>query len=157
MTLEFLPFAAAQHLEAVRALFRSNVPAYFAAPEEPDLLAYLRSGQPYFVAREASAARPVAAGGYALNRDRVVLTWGLVHAAHHRQGIGRRFTEFRLAKAAAHYPGLPIEIETSQHTAPFYEQLGFRLLRIHLNYWAPELHLYHMQLRAAPEQIISRA
>ncbi|UYZ63576.1 GNAT family N-acetyltransferase [Hymenobacter weizhouensis] len=136
--LHFLPYDPARHETAVRGLFRSNVPRYFVTAEEPDLLDYLASGHPYFVA--VTEGEAVAAGGYALNGSHVALTWGMVHAGRHGQGIGRAFTEFRLLEAARQYPHLPIDIGTSQLTAAFYEKLGFRLLEPpQPNYWAPGL------------------
>lgn len=145
--LRFLPYAPAHHEAAVRRLFHSNVPRYFVPQEEADLLDYLGSGHPYFVAFDGEEA--VAAGGYALNGPHAALTWGMVHAARHGQGIGRAFTEFRLREAVRTYPHLPIEIETSQHTAAFYEKLGFRLVAPpQVDFWAPGLDLHRMRLEA---------
>lgn len=152
-----LPYDAAAHEAAVLALFHSNVPRYFTAPEEADLLRYLRTGLPYFVAvetpDEASAEETegtaVAAGGYALDDDQLDLTWDLVDASRHGQGLGRLLTEFRLQEATRLFPHLPIVVETSQLTAGFYRKLGFRLLETQPDYWASGLDLHRMQYESA--------
>jgi ribosomal-protein-alanine N-acetyltransferase len=151
--LHLLPYRAATHEPAVLALFHSNVPRYFTAPEEADLLRYLRTGLPYFVAVETPDEAPeedpagtvVAAGGYALDDDQVDLTWDLVHANRHGQGLGRLLTEFRLREAGRLFPHLPVQVETSQLTAGFYRKLGFQLVETQPDYWASGLDLQRMQ------------
>ena len=159
--LHLLPYHAATHEAAILALFHSNVPRYFTAPEEADLLRYLRTGLPYFVAvetpdeasEEETEGTAVAAGGYALDDDQVDLTWDLVHASRHGQGLGRLLTEFRLQEAARLFPHLPVQVETSQLTAGFYRKLGFRLLETQSDYWGPGLDLCRLQHEPLPAAV----
>lgn len=50
-----------------------------------------------------------------------------------------------------------VALDTSQHTRPFYERLGFRTVRVTPDAYAPGLHRYDMRLRKpAPEPDASR-
>jgi hypothetical protein len=116
-------------LEDVVAVFRSNIPKYFSPAEEPELRAYLNDlGGPYFVAEIEGTV--MGAGGFALNGDQrsVSLCWGMIRSDHLGKGLGRELTKFRIHAAREQYPGLPLVISTSQHTAGFYEKFGFSLL-----------------------------
>ncbi|UOQ99655.1 GNAT family N-acetyltransferase [Hymenobacter sp. 5317J-9] len=138
---------------AVMALFRSNIAPYFLDSEASDLCNFLRQ-EPgaYFVAEwragTALAGQLAAAGGYALNNPHAVLTWGMVDRSLHGQGVGRAFTQFRIAACRQAFPGRAIEINTSQHTAEFYEKLGFRTLAVEVGGWGPGLDNVHMLLPA---------
>jgi predicted GNAT family N-acyltransferase len=53
------------------------------------------------------------------------LAWGMVHADFQDRGIGKKFTTYRIDLLKTAYSGSKYEIETSQHTAAFYGELGF--------------------------------
>ncbi len=148
---QFLPFESTVHRAGVIDLFWSNVPDYFIAAEVADFLTYLSSGHPYFVVQEEESLIPVAAGGYARHGAHIVLTWGMVRRDLHRLGIGRAFTEFRLTEANRDFPGLAVRIDTSQHSAGFYEKLGFTTIETQANHWAPGLDLFRLERRAKVE------
>lgn len=138
---------------AVLQLFRGNLAPYFTPEEEPDFCRFLReeigaAGLPYFVAELPEWPGLVAAGGYALNPEHAVLTWGMVERRLHGRGVGRAFTEFRLQQCRRAYPTHAIEINTSQHTEGFYAKLGFRTLAVEPDKFAPGLHEVHMLLDA---------
>lgn len=150
--LRIRPYTAADEA-AVLQLFRSNLVPYFVPEEEADLQAFLREevvadGLPYFVAELPDWPGLVAAGGYALNPEHAVLTWGMVERRLHGRGIGRAFTEFRVRECRRAYPDRAIEINTSQHTEAFYAKLGFRTLSIEPDKFAPGLHEVLMLLDA---------
>jgi len=148
----FRPYRATDEA-SVMALFRSNLTPYFLESEAADLRSFLRQEPgPYFVAEwgagTARAGQLAAAGGYALNAHYAVLTWGMVDRYLHGQGVGRAFTRFRIAECQRAFPGRAVELNTSQHTAGFYEKLGFRTLAIETDGWGLGLHNVHMLLPA---------
>ncbi|MCQ9641500.1 GNAT family N-acetyltransferase [Chryseobacterium sp. WG14] len=55
------------------------------------------------------------------------LSWGMVHADYHGQGIGKLLTQFRLDLLKNMYPDKSLRIETSQHTAEFYKKMVLAL------------------------------
>lgn len=116
-------------LEGVVAVFRSNIPKYFAATEESGLRDFLNnlSGS-YFVLEVDGTV--VGAGGFAPNSDErsVSLCWGMIRSDHLGRGLGSEITRFRINAAREKYGGIPLVISTSQHTAGFYEKFGFSLL-----------------------------
>ena len=145
----FRPYRPADE-GATLQLFRSNIDPYFLPAEAAELRDFLTQTPSYFVAEgvpgSAVAGQLLAAGGYALNEQYAVLTWGMVARSWHGRGLGRTFTQFRLAACQQAYPGVSIELNTSQHTAGFYEKLGFRILGVQPDGWGPGLHNVHMLL-----------
>jgi GNAT superfamily N-acetyltransferase len=115
-------------LDAVVAIFRSNIPKYFGPGEEPGLREFLVDPrrEDYFVCELDGDI--IGAGGIALNEDETVsLCWGMIRSDHLGQGLGKQLTEFRINAAREKHPMLPLVISTSQHTQGFYERFGFRL------------------------------
>jgi len=136
-------------LEDVVAVFRSNVPKYFSPAEETDLRGYLSDlGGPYFVAE--SDGMVVGAGGFALNGDHrsVSLCWGMIRSDYLGMGLGRELTRFRIDAARERFSGLPLVISTSQHTAGFYEKLGFVLLDQVADGFGPGIDMCKMRLES---------
>jgi predicted GNAT family N-acyltransferase len=116
-------------LDAVVAIFRSNIPKYFTPPEEAGLLEFLDTEwvEDYYVVDLDGEV--VGAGGIALNEldpPAVSLCWGMVRQDHLGTGLGKLLTEFRIELAGSKHPGLPLTIGTSQHTEGFYQKFGFR-------------------------------
>ena len=117
-------------LDAVVAIFRSNIPKYFDHKEEPGLHEFLQSDHVnnYYVIEIEGEV--VGAGGIAFNdleSPTVSLCWGMVREDFLGKGVGKELTRFRIDLARGKYPGLPLTIGTSQHTRGFYEKFGFRL------------------------------
>ena len=138
-----------EDMEDVVAVFRSNVPKYFAPEEESGLRDFLNklTGQYFVVEAEASV---IGAGGFALNRDErsVSLCWGMIRSDLLGQGLGSELTRFRITAAREAYRGLSLVISTSQHTSGFYEKLGFSLLDRIANGFAPGIDMCKMRLEA---------
>lgn len=116
-------------IDAVIAIFRSNIPKYFTPDEETGLRNFLNDerGEDYYVFE--IDGKIVGAGGIAYNdlaNPTVSLCWGMVNNGHIGTGLGKQMTQFRVDLAAEKYPGLPLTISTSQHTEGFYNRFGFR-------------------------------
>lgn len=155
------PYAAADR-KACLALFESNTPPYFAPEELPAFVRWLdaqdggqllyaeNQAKPYFVAEINGKVR--ACGGLCVHRHttQLILAWGMVAADLHRRGIGRALLLHRLQFAAHHYPDHTALLDTSQHSFPFFEKLGFEVIKITPNGYAPGLHRYDMQRTAQP-------
>jgi predicted GNAT family N-acyltransferase len=136
-------------LDAVVAIFRSNIPKYFGPGEEPGLRTFLTDDRSahYFVGEINGDV--VAAGGIALNDDQTVsLCWGMVRSDHLGTGLGRKLTEFRIAKACEIFGSLPLVISTSQHTQGFYEKFGFRLIEHTPDGFGPGIDTCRMRLES---------
>jgi predicted GNAT family N-acyltransferase len=115
-------------LEALVAIFRSNIPKYFTPDEEPGLYSFINDRlDDYYVVEIGGEV--VGAGGIALNADidpqTVSLCWGMVREDHLGTGLGKALTEFRIKLAQEKYPGIALTIGTSQHTEGFYQKFGF--------------------------------
>ena len=132
-------------LDAVVAIFRSNIPKYFGPIEEPGLRNFLATRtEDYFVGEVNGEI--VAAGGIALNEDQTVsLCWGMVRQDHLGTGLGRELTEFRIQMSLEKHGELPLVISTSQHTQSFYEKFGFRLTEHEPNGFGPGIDICKMR------------
>ena len=129
-------------------IFRSNIPKYFTPEEEPGLHEFLgeHSGNYYVVELRGEI---VGAGGIAWNdleSPTVSLCWGMVHREHLGTGLGKKLTEFRIARALETYGKVPLTIGTSQHTQGFYEKLGFRLTEYEKDGYGPGIDTCKMRL-----------
>ncbi len=151
----FRPYAAADRVECLR-LFRSNVPRYFTVPEEGDFARWLDQMDGLLPTPPGDVVEYgvigggdglLACGGWGIRagEQHATLIWGMVDAACHGRGIGRALTEHRLTAFDAAFPGCPIRIDTSHHTAPFYARFGFDPLRITPDGYAPGLHRWDME------------
>ncbi|MBX3281459.1 MAG: GNAT family N-acetyltransferase [Acidobacteria bacterium] len=119
-------------LDAVIAVFRSNIPKYFAESEEQGLRDFLKTDwvDDYYVVELDGEV--VGAGGIAYNDlvpPTVSLCWGMIRSDHLGTGLGKALTEFRIQLACQKYPGLPLTIGTSQHTEGFYKKFGFSTVK----------------------------
>jgi GNAT superfamily N-acetyltransferase len=114
---------------ACLAIFDSNRPKYFTAPERDLFVAYLRRlDQPFFVALVAGQVR--GCGGFRVDDYGVsYLEWGMVHSNWHRQGLGASLLQWRLEQIRQIAHAWCVLIDTSQHTAPFFARFGFEALR----------------------------
>lgn len=75
------------------------------------------------------------------------MAWGMVHAAHHREGIGSLLLKYRINLVEQQWPQLDITLGTSQHTCPYYEKMGFHLLQVFENGYGQGLHQHEMSLK----------
>lgn len=137
-------------------LFHGNCPKFFDSSEFAGFESWLNGqdkGQPahpnsagdhYYVLTIED--RVIACGGFYLIKDQSTanMAWGMVHYDFHRQGIGRRLTEHRINQVLQLYPNHSIILDTSQHTFPFYERLGFSVTKITKDAYALGLDRYDM-------------
>lgn len=127
MSLVFRPYAP-QDRDAVLAVFRSNVPRYFAAAEERDVEAVLAGALgPHWVGLEDG--RVVAYGGFEIGDvySRVTLVLGMVAADRHGRGLGRRLLVHRAREALRMAPPETVHlvVDTTPEVAGFYRRMGF--------------------------------
>jgi [ribosomal protein S18]-alanine N-acetyltransferase len=130
----------------ILGLLRLNTPAYFAPEEEQDLVYYLANESEWYYVAELDG-KPVGCGGINYTEDGKTgrISWDIVHPDHQGKGIGRRLTEFRIAKMLENEQVERLSVRTSQLVFPFYEKLGFELNEIVKDYWAPGFDLYHLE------------
>jgi predicted N-acetyltransferase YhbS len=135
---------------ACLALFDSNRPKYFTAPERDLFTTFLRRmDQPFFVAEIAGQVR--ACGGFTIDDFGVsYLDWGMVHGDSHRQGIGANLLQYRLDQIRKIPHAWCVLIDTSQHTAPFFARFGFQAFRTIPNGYQPGLDKIFMRLLWSP-------
>jgi len=133
------------------AVFDGNTPDFFAPSERAEYETFLRTlDEPYFVL-EADSGEVVACGGVYVVGDRAGLSWGMVARPYHRRGVGRRLLEERLEYLRAHHPEVTsVHVNTSQHTAGFFERFGFVTQKITKDAFAPGLHEHVMTLVLEP-------
>jgi len=133
--------------QACIALFDSNVPRYFSAGEKQGFIDWLDlpDRDAYYVVELDQ--RIVACGGifHEAGKNNAGLAWGMVDGSMHKQGIGSRFTRFRLDLLQEKFPGYIHCIETSQHTEAFYQRMGFVTKHITPDGFAPGIDKYDME------------
>lgn len=124
--MELRPFTPADRA-ACLAVFDSNLPAYFDAAERPPFEAFLDAAKrPYFVMEHDGAI--VGCGGYAIEAEAGLasLTWGMIRADLHRNGLGRFLLMYRLREISKAGNIARVRLSTTPHAAGFYEKQGFR-------------------------------
>jgi GNAT superfamily N-acetyltransferase len=148
---------------ACLAIFESNLPQYFDPSERADLETWLNgqdqgvlaykntSAERYYVLESDNAI--VACGGYYLAKtaSRANLCWGMVDGASHLKGFGRQLLEFRLQEIESKFPDYSISMDTSQHTIPFFEKMGFVVVKITPNGYGAGLDRYDLVKTAVPD------
>lgn len=129
------------------AIFKSNQPKYFADHELPLFDRWLDNvyAEEYFVVEQNS--KIIACGGIFLDDryNRSGLSWGMVHFDYHGEGVGRKFTQFRIDKMMERFPDVGGMVETSQHTFKFYEKMGFKVVKITPDGFGAGLDKYYME------------
>lgn len=137
----FIRLYSPSDVEQCLSIFGTNCPAYFTPDERSKFMAWLGRHDrfPFYVLENHEEI--LACGGIYLD-DRYKaagLSWGMVMANHHRQGYGSRLTRFRMQELERVYPEVPHFLETSQHTAPFYEKMGFSITEVEPDGFGPGL------------------
>jgi GNAT superfamily N-acetyltransferase len=130
------------------AVFDSNVPLYFSAEERSGFAAFLADLPCRYLVAELDGAI-VGCGGFYVEREGRLggLAWGMVARARHGRGIGARLLQTRL-DCLSREPSIDgVRINTSQHTAAFFERFGFHTEDISTDHFAPGLHRHRMLLR----------
>lgn len=129
-------------------IFKSNMPKFFD-PQELQLFEHFLihdSEEYYYVVFEDQEL--LACGGIFLEdkTDQAGLSWGMVHSKYHGRGIGKYFTEYRLQLLKKMNPEQTYYIETSQHTAGFYEKIGFTTEHVFADGFGKGIDKYLMEM-----------
>lgn len=136
--------------DACLALFRGNVPDFFAASEEAQFAGFLdRQAAKCAYQVIVRDGHIVACGGHVTESDGITASfcWGMVERGRHRTGLGRLLTEARL-RAARATPGVrQVRLDTSQHTQGFYARFGFETVAVVKDGYDPGLDRWDMLLR----------
>jgi len=142
--------------EAVLAILTANTPKYFATGEVLDFQTYLEQElEDYFVVMDRHH-KIIGSGGinYFRNEAQARISWDLVHPSYQGKGVGAQLTQFRIQYIRQHNASQDIQqnpsiqtilVRTSQLAYKFYEKMGFSLIEIKKDYWAPGFDLYEMQ------------
>lgn len=137
-------------LSACEKIFDSNTPIFFAEEERIEFTEFLTGlPGPYLVLEEHGEI--VACGGWANSRttpNEIVLCWGMVRQDRHKQGLGIRLMQARLAQIFANHPSAGVALTTSQHSAGFFARYGFQPVRTQKDGYAPGIDLVEMTLQA---------
>lgn len=149
MSIQILPYQFLLHQNACLEIFKSNMPKFFTPDELEMFRHFLKTealSDPYFVA--VIDEEVVGCGGYYYNtkKEQGILSWGMVHANLHGKGIGQQLTQYRIKHLLEEHPNQYYTIETSQHTFPFYEKMGFVTQKITKDGFGPGLDNYYMVL-----------
>lgn len=144
--MNFRPYQP-DDMAACLAIFDSNTPDFFAPHERAEFAQFLAEpGGSYFVVEADDSAVSACGGCWAYADGRVALTWGMVIRSQHRHGIGRWLLLKRLQWLCSQIDAKVAVIETSQHSAPFFQKFGFQTATITPNGFAPGLDRIAMQL-----------
>lgn len=127
--------------EACLALFDSNVPAFFQTYERRSFERFLdslpRPELPYFLLLDDE--KLIAAGGVAVDDADARMCWGIVHAKHHGEKIGRFLLVDRMLEGAK-LGAQTSSLETIPTTVGFFERHGFVVVGGEDNAYGPGLH-----------------
>ncbi|HRW98280.1 MAG TPA: GNAT family N-acetyltransferase [Cyclobacteriaceae bacterium] len=133
--------------EQVVAVFKQNVPKYFDADEEADLLDYLhKHGDTYFVMEDGGQI--IGCGGYHLNALKTFgrISWDFFSPDQQGKGLGKQMVQHCLDSLREIQTLKLITVWTSQLAFSFYAKFGFRQQDVIPNYWGPGLDLYRMDM-----------
>lgn len=138
---------------ACLAILASNTPTFFAAGDADEFRPFLRDDPgDYFVTVVDGEIR--ACGGCYVREDGVGgLTWGMVHAADHRRGLGSELLRHRLEMIRRVPSAWCVVLHTTQKTAPFFEHFGFETSHTIEDGYGPGLDRCSMRLRWTGESL----
>jgi ribosomal protein S18 acetylase RimI-like enzyme len=148
MSFTFRPYTP-EDRDACLALFAANTPHWFAPHEQEQFESFLNDGPTAYFLMLNPDGSICGSGGFEIEAGRGVgwLTWGMVDSTRHGQGLGKSLLDYRLEQLRANLNVQRVCIDSSQHTAPFYEKYGFTTQRIIPDGYAKGLHRHEMELR----------
>ena len=116
------------------AVFDSNTPRFFDPSARAEFEEFLEQRNcSYFVMEHEGAI--VGCGGFAIEQEKALarLVWGMVRSDSHRLGLGRYLLLFRLREITKAGGIRTVHLDAPQHSAPFYEKQGFKVIGIAKN------------------------
>ncbi len=142
------PFTPAD-TAACLAIFDGNAPPYFDPAERAEFEEFLTLPICHYLVIEDSQRRIIACGGYYINTAErwAGLCWGMVAREHQGEKIGSYLLLLRLHDICRRGTADRVKIDTSQHTAGFFEKLGFVVDQVIHDRYAPGLHAFEMHLK----------
>ncbi len=160
MNIQIRPYSSVDK-EACLVAFTSNVPQYFTPEEIKEFTNFLQkfdqnSGPEnthYFVIRIEDQIIGCGGFGDRFNDQIISLAWGLIHQDYHRKGYGKILLLYRLEQIKQLYPNMPVVIDTTQFSAPFFERYGFQTDKITPDYYAKGMHRHDMTLVPNTEKL----
>lgn len=145
--MELRPYQSADRAACLE-IFDANVPGgYFAPEERADYEEFLNDPPgPYFVLEHEGAVW--GAGGWARDEGGIVsLCWGLIAPRGQKKGLGRLLAMYRLREIAKLPDVRMVRLDTSPLTAGFFEKLGFHVVAVKKDGYAPGLDRVEMSKR----------
>lgn len=141
------PYRPEDKAECLR-VFSSNIPRYFSEQEREAFADFLSRLPGHYLVVCDEQGHVVGSGGIAISlhdNEAAALTWGMIAADRHGEGLGRALTEARLA-LLPELPGVKrVCIDTSHETEGFYERFGFKTVRRIENGYREGLHRCDME------------
>ena len=135
MSLTLHPYQASDRAACLR-VFDSNVPAFFLASERADYTQDLGEfesgawgGAAVYLVLEVGSEIVGCGGAYVEEDGRAGLAWGMVDRRQHRRGLGSLLLRARLEWLRAQPEAREVWLDTSRHSAPFFERFGFQVAR----------------------------
>lgn len=143
-------------------VFKSNCPKYFDRSELEMFIkwldhqvndnvnyqspTYTNSEKDCYYVIETTGNGIVACGGFYIAKDtnEARLAWGMIHVDFHKQGFGTALYEHRRKAIKKYWPDHVITLGTSQHTYPFYEKMGMKVIASFKSGYGADLDRYDM-------------
>jgi len=137
--------------------FKTNVPKFFSDQEVFDFADFLERIEkgiddiPFYVL--SYNQKVIGCGGYAKDQNNAIFTlaWGLIHNDFHKKGFGEKLLSYRLEEIKRLYKNSSVIIDTTQHSAGFFEKYGFVTTKETENYYALGMHRIDMELKNKTE------
>ena len=133
-------------LDQLLEAFRNNIPNYFSADEEKDLVGYLAGhGNTYLVIE--LDGRVVGGCGYVLDDEETgIVAWSFLDPDFAGKGFGRQIVNACLD----HLKKIPtvklLRVNTSQLTDGFFSKFGFKTVYTEKDHWGEGLDLVRMEM-----------
>ncbi len=148
----------AMHREGCLAVFNSNAGRYFAPFERGLFAEFLQArafSEPFFVLLESE--RVIGCGGYYRQDGTIYLNWGMIERSQHGIGHGQFLLDRRIEQIRTECVGLPIRIETTQHTQGFFQKNGFDVISCAPDGFTAGLDRVEMEREAEPVCVANSA
>lgn len=133
------------------AAFESNLPEFFDMSEQALFVDFLHkigewsTRDVHYFAVELDGS-VIGCGGICLTRelDKCCMAWGMIHRDFHKKGYGKKLLEYRVEAWKKLFGDYPLVLDTTQHSAPFFERMGFVITNVIADYYAKGMDRYDM-------------